>query len=198
MKRILSEFSLKVLIMNHNRMKTLLLFFILLVFVAIDSFSQEMDRKFLVIDSIYKINPFDNRVLAYSDSIVKVDTCNTSALYYKGCYYDVNGHKELAKNYYFRVIQVDSCHFEAIYNLGVLFYNESMAIMEVAVDPMTNEQFIIKLAKGYNLILLAKVFFDRAFEIYPEDKNVIEILKVIKYRMRRMKQHTLDYPITSK
>ncbi len=115
----------------------------------------------------------------------------TNAQYYsaEAHLYDKLGKTEKAKEYYKKALELDNNLFEAHYNLGVLVFNEAVALTDKA-----NE---IKNAKKYNAAkkIADKRFeeslpyIEKAYELHPEDVSIMSTLKTLYYRLQMIDKY---------
>jgi tetratricopeptide (TPR) repeat protein len=91
--------------------------------------------------------------------------------------FDVN----VAENYYKEAIEIEPDYYDAIYNLGALYINESNKIQVVANDlPLNATKEYEKLTGEANVIIRrALPYLERAYEMNPDDKETVLVLRTI-------------------
>ena len=112
------------------------------------------------------------------------DPKNLSYISAEGSLYDKMGEQEKALEIYQKCMDMDSTFFDAYYNTGVIYYNKAYQMYKDAES--------IRIAKDYGDavdaadIVLAKAlpYMEKAHQINPKDRQTLETLKTLYYRMQ--------------
>ncbi len=121
--------------------------------------------------------------ITYIDSLLKESENDQNLVFSKGLYYDKKDKVELAKYYYYQTIGLDSMHFNGYYNLGVIYYNQGVEAHNICIDPITYEEHLEIVAKGQNYYILAKVYFEKAKAINPDDQDLLDIINELSRKL---------------
>lgn len=132
----------------------------------------------------YLIADMAEEAMEYLKLAQAEDPDNLSYISAEGSLYDKMGDQEKAIETYQRCIDMDSTFFDAYYNTGVIFYNQAYEMYKEAEN--------IRIARDYGLAVdaadevLAKAlpFMEKAHAINPKDRQTMETLKTLYYRMQ--------------
>ncbi len=98
--------------------------------------------------------------------------------------YDKMGDKEKAKEKYKKAIEIDPDFFEAYYNLGVLYFNEGVALTDEANNQTDNKKYMVAKEKADDKFKEALPFIEKAHELNPDDKGIVSTLRTLYYRLK--------------
>ena len=98
--------------------------------------------------------------------------------------YDKTGDKETAKAKYKKAIEIDANFFEAYYNLGVLYFNEGVELIDIANQITDNKKYEIAKKVADDKFLEALPYIEKSHELKPEDTGIKSTLKTLSYRLK--------------
>ncbi|MDA3779653.1 MAG: tetratricopeptide repeat protein [Bacteroidales bacterium] len=130
-----------------------------------------------------------NEAFKYLEVAKKADPSNAQYYSAEAHLHDKLGETEKAKDMYKKAIELNDSLFDAYYNIGVLIFNEAVAL--------TDEANEIKDAKKYKE---AKAFSDKTFEeslpyiekaheLHPDDESILSTLKTLYYRLHMIDKY---------
>lgn len=123
-------------------------------------------------------------------AIAKQQDPNNKTFYFaEGTLYDKLGKVEEAKAAYQKALEIDPNYYDAIFNFGVLYYTQAKKLSDEAAfekDPAEaakkDEIATMELAK-------CVPYLEKALELQPNDKNLLETLQPIYYRLKMMDKY---------
>lgn len=117
-------------------------------------------------------------------AITKDDT-NPTLFFAVGTNYDQMGKFPEAEKSYKKAIELDNQYFDANYNLGALYVNQAIAIMEKANSlPLNEEKKYMQLKEEADNLLKASIpYLEKADELQPGDVYTLRTLKDIYTRL---------------
>ncbi|HSH52560.1 MAG TPA: tetratricopeptide repeat protein [Bacteroidales bacterium] len=98
--------------------------------------------------------------------------------------YDKIGESEKAKEKYKKAIELDSEFFEAYYNLGVLYFNEGVALTEEANKITDNKKYLEAKEKADDKFKESLPYIEKAQELEPGDTGIMSTLRTLYYRLK--------------
>jgi tetratricopeptide (TPR) repeat protein len=98
--------------------------------------------------------------------------------------YDKIGETEKAKEKYKKAIEIDPEFFEAYYNLGVLYFNEGVALTDEANKITDNKKYLEAKEKADAKFKEALPYIEKSHELEPNDKGIISTLRTLYYRLK--------------
>jgi len=98
--------------------------------------------------------------------------------------YDQIGEKEKAKEMYLKAIEIDPEFFDAYYNLGVLYFNEGVALTEEANKITDNQKYLEAKEKADAKFKEALPYIEKAHELNPDEMSIISTLRTLYYRLK--------------
>ncbi|MGE0076522.1 MAG: tetratricopeptide repeat protein [Bacteroidales bacterium] len=127
-----------------------------------------------------------SKIMVYMDKALSDDPNNSSLYFAKGTLYDKLNDPENAAKAYLKAIETDPKSFDAYYNLGAVYFNNGVKIVEEAnkVPAKEVEKYDALMAKAGEEYKKALPYMEKAFSINPESKDVLEALKNIYFRFR--------------
>lgn len=153
-----------------------------------DGFAKEaMMNSYIEVINLYIANNQFNPALEYLAIAVEHQPSNESLLFTQGYSFDKIGKPEEAKVSYEKVIEINPNHFDAWLNLGIQIYNKAIEMGKIANEIPTNKP------KEYDVAIVAALeqmnksvpYFERAYEINPEDSYVMNALMESYTKLRR-------------
>lgn len=117
-------------------------------------------------------------------AITKDDT-NPTLFFAVGTNYDQMGNFEEAEKNYKKAIALDNQYFDANYNLGALYVNKAIEIMEKAnALPLNEEKKYLQMKdEADNLLKTSIPYLEKADELQPGDVYTLRTLKDIYTRL---------------
>ncbi|MCB0395690.1 MAG: tetratricopeptide repeat protein [Flavobacteriales bacterium] len=108
---------------------------------------------------------------------------NEELCYNLGVVYDNLEEVDNAKTYYEKAIAMKPDYFDAIYNLGAMYYNYGVRIQNGANDIKDVKAYNKEKAKADETFKSALVYFEQAYALDPNDRNVLVSLQQIYTRL---------------
>lgn len=95
-----------------------------------------------------------------------------------------------AINYFSKVISIDSMNYSANYGIGISYYNQGADIVE-GMDPFSTDIEEIDRIQNESIALFKKgePYLKRAFQVNPNEKEVVEGLTGIYYSLNEEKEY---------
>jgi tetratricopeptide (TPR) repeat protein len=155
-------------------------------------FEKYPDSKNIVIELInYYLSAGDaEAALEYIDMAKDKDPENASLYFAEGTLHDRLGNYEEAVNAYKTAVQKDPEYFDAYYNLGVMYYNKGVELMDEAnQETEDNKAYEMKKEKADKVFQKAIPSFQKALEIKPDDLATLNNLKSLYYRFQMMDKY---------
>ena len=146
--------------------------------------------------NLINIYLFANKVdeaLKYLDLALVQDPKNSTFYSAKGKIYDdLNDDSNAIKNYEL-AISLNPDFFDANYNLGVYYYNKGVKQSEIAVAVPANEnaRYETELKKADVWFEKSLPFMEKSIQIKPGDKDTLEALKNLYYRLKMTDKYKL-------
>lgn len=154
--------------------------------LLIDGIDAFEDNNMIMVELInfYLTSNQDEKAFEYLRLAKEADPTNNSYWYVEGILYDKMGDLESAKASYKKAMELDPEYFEPYYNMGVIMFNEGVSLQDLANEIMDNKEYEIAKAKSDAAFDQALPYFEKAHELQPEDRSVLENLKVLYYRLQ--------------
>jgi tetratricopeptide (TPR) repeat protein len=113
------------------------------------------------------------------------DDKNPTIFFAVGTNYDQMGNFEEAEKAYLQAISLKADYFDANYNLGALYVNKAIEIMDKANSLPLNEekQYVALKADADALLVKSLPYLERADELQPNDQYTMRTLKDIYTRL---------------
>ncbi len=89
---------------------------------------------------------------------------------------------------YQKCIEIDSAYADAYYNLGAMYNNQAVDIIEVATELPQDaiEEYNIEKAKADELFQKALPYLEKSDELNPDNLEILQTLKQIYTRLNDM------------
>ena len=125
------------------------------------------------------------------------DPENTTFIFAEGTIYDKLDRVDEAITAYKRCIELDSSYFNAYYNLGVVYYNKAVKIIEDAQLIEDLKTYNEVMATSEDEFMNSLPYMEKAREIAPDNDvkcEVLNTLKTLYYRVKEdeKRQATID------
>ncbi|MFZ6051507.1 tetratricopeptide repeat protein [Halocola ammonii] len=101
--------------------------------------------------------------------------------YALGVVYDELEEDEKAVEAYKSALEIDPDYFDANFNLGILYYNSGVEIIQAAgeIPPSQQKKYEAEVAKAKDIFKKAVPYLEKAKELEPEDENTLRSLMAI-------------------
>jgi len=135
-----------------------------------------------------------DRIIELINKAISQEPNNSSLYFAKGTLYDRLGNEDLADSAYSKAIEIDSNYFDAYYNLGVLYFNIGVKYLEEAnkVPANETEKYDEIMENAGKEFKKAMPYMEKAREIKPDSKEVLEALKSIYFRFRNESEELMN------
>ncbi|MCC8173610.1 MAG: tetratricopeptide repeat protein [Odoribacter sp.] len=128
----------------------------------------------------------------YLDAAIAQDPNNPSFYRVKGTLYEKTEQMDKALEMYEKTLSIDPNDFIAIYNIGAIKLQEindlHREVMEIK-DVDEYNKGVIKVYEGFESVV---PYFQKAYEVNPQDSNSLLYLKELYFRLRNHKDEYLD------
>ncbi len=93
-----------------------------------------------------------------------------------------------AINYYIKTLEIDPVYFDGLYNLGVVYYNKAVDVINQAnLLPVAKQaEYDAMIAEGNATLEKALPYLEKCHELQPNDKATIVSLQNIYLRLKNM------------
>ncbi|MCK4346781.1 MAG: tetratricopeptide repeat protein [Bacteroidales bacterium] len=125
----------------------------------------------------------------YVSLAIEADPDNYSYYFAQGLLFEKMDSIEDAIKSYNKSIELKDDYFNSYYNLGALYFNRGVNLIEIANEIMDNEEYLKAKAKGDAEFAKALPYMEKGLEVNPEDVSTMETLKILYYRMKMMDKH---------
>ena len=113
------------------------------------------------------------------------DPENLSFIFAEATLYDKMGEREKAMTTYQKCIDIDPEYFNAYYNMGVMYYNEAVEMLQYADENIkTPKEYGEAVDEALEVLKEALPFMEKANSLQPEDRSTLETLKTLYYRLQ--------------
>ncbi|MBE9469300.1 MAG: tetratricopeptide repeat protein [Bacteroidetes bacterium] len=146
------------------------------------------DNNSLMIELInfYLTSNQSAEALKYLQKAIEKDPSNFSFYFAEGTLYDKLDDFDNAVKAYSKSIEIKPDYFNAQYNLGALYYNNAVKLIDSANAESDNKKYEIKKAAADKIFEKAIPYLEKAHEIDSKDMSTMESLKTLYYRMQFM------------
>ena len=146
------------------------------------------DNSSLMVELInfYLASDQSHEALKYLDKAIEKDTANYSFYFAEGTLYDKLEDFDNAVKTYSKSIEIKPDYFNAQYNLGALYFNKAVKLVDIANEENNNKKYEIKKAAADEVFKQAIPFLEKAHQIDSKDMSTMESLKTLYYRMKQM------------
>jgi tetratricopeptide (TPR) repeat protein len=117
--------------------------------------------------------------------LAKEQDPNNKTLYFvEGTLYDKLNNFDGAKAAYQKAMEMDPTYFEPTFNFAALHYNRAVKMIDDAVLEKDNKIYEQKINAAYKELENVVPMMEKAAELGPNDRSVLETLKNIYYRLK--------------
>lgn len=126
------------------------------------------------------------KVINYLDKAILADPTNASLYNAKATLYEKLPDLDKAAEAYKKAIEISPEYFDAYFNLGVMYYNQGAAKVELANKlPMEDTKGYDSLkVEADNYFKKALPYIEKSYQLQPNESVVIETLKNLYFRFR--------------
>lgn len=122
--------------------------------------------------------------IEYLDYAIAVKPNNATLYSGKAIFFDKIGEKESSIENYEKAIELDGEFFEAYYNLGVLYFNDAIALTEIANEIKDNKKYEEAKEVADNKFKESLPYLEKAYELNTEDVALANTLRNLYYRLQ--------------
>lgn len=153
-----------------------------------DGFQKHPESEILIVELInFYINSGKaNDAIMYLDKAIEQNPDNVTFYTAKGSSLEKMGKEDEAIKVYQQSIEMDETAFTPYYNLGVIFFNRGVSVMNEAsqLPPSASKEYEEKFEKGKKHLKEALPYFEKAYELNNQDVAILESLRLIYYRLQ--------------
>ncbi len=113
---------------------------------------------------------------------VEEDPNNKDLFFALGSSYDALGDFDKAEKAYKEAVDIDPSFFDAQYNLGIMYYNRAGEMQNKANSIKDFKKYDAAKAKADEMMFKGLPHIEACYEMTPNDKNILIVLKEIYYR----------------
>ena len=121
--------------------------------------------------------------LNYLDLAKQQEPDNPSFHFAEGALYERIGETEKAKESYRRSIELDPDFFDVNYNMGVVYYNEAVKMLEAANEIMDNVEYEKARDAAFEVLKKSVPYLEQAHVVNPDHPDTMETLRILYYRL---------------
>lgn len=107
---------------------------------------------------------------------IEYDPGNSTLYLVRGILNEQNGNSVDAKKDYLEALELNPNYFIAAYNLGAMFFNEAVEIMNAARDIVDNNKYAKEKDRADVIFKQSVPYYELAMEISPKDADVAQRL----------------------
>lgn len=153
-----------------------------------EGFEKNPDNEILIVELInYYIGTGNaDDAITYLDKAIGQNPDNVTFYTAKGSSLEKMGKEDNAIKVYKEAITKDSTAFTPYYNLGVIFFNRGVNVMNEAsqLPPSANKEYEQKLDEGKVHLSSALPYFEKAYALNNNEIAILESLRLIYYRLQ--------------
>ncbi len=129
-------------------------------------------------------------VLEYIKKAQETDPDDHTLYFAEGTLHDQLENAEAAEKAYKKAIELNPEFFDALFNLGALYFNNGVSLIEEAnkVPAKEVEKYDELVEKSAEEFKASIPYMERAYEVNPEHKGTIETLRNLYFRFRNQNE----------
>lgn len=158
-----------------------------------EGFEKYPDDEILIVELInfYIKEGKPEDAINYLDIAIEQNPENVSYYTAKGSTLERLGQEEKAVAVYKQAIELDKTVFTPYYNLGVIYFNRGVNVMNEATQlpPSANKEYEEKFEEGKVHLRDALPYFEKAYELNQEEVAILESLRLIYYRLQMTEKY---------
>ncbi|HOO83634.1 MAG TPA: tetratricopeptide repeat protein [Prolixibacteraceae bacterium] len=153
-----------------------------------DGFEKHPDSEILIVELInfYISSGKADDAIIYLDKAIEQNPENVTFYTAKGSSLEKMGKEDEAIKVYKQAIEMDENAFTPYYNLGVIFFNRGVSVMNEAsqLPPSASKEYEEKFEEGKKHLKEALPYFEKAYELNNQEIAILESLRLIYYRLQ--------------
>ena len=140
--------------------------------------------------NIYLSSGEREKAIELMEHAITINDTIPSLFYVIGAKYDEMGNQEEAKKNYLKSIELDPNYFDPNYNLGAMYVNEAISIIDEAnALPLNEEEKYNAMKEEANVMLKKSLpYLEKADQLSPEEKYTLQTLKDIYTRLNMVEK----------
>lgn len=156
-----------------------------------DGFEKYPGNSEIVIQLInyYLTNNQASEALEYLKIAQEKDPINISLIFAEGTLYDKQGEVEKTIATYKRCTELDPKFYDGYFNIGVVYYNYAQKLYDEANDIKNNTEYNAHVKLGDETLAKTIEPMKKCLELNPGDKDVIDVLKSVYYRLKMTEEY---------
>jgi tetratricopeptide (TPR) repeat protein len=124
------------------------------------------------------------------EDAIATDPDNKQLHYVVGTVYDNLKQYENAEKAYNKALEIDPKYFDAMYNLGALYFNKGVEIVQAANDVMDDEKYKQMQDEAKAEFEKAVPILEKCHEMQPDDRNTMMALMQLYPRIGETEKYT--------
>lgn len=157
------------------------------------SFEKYPDNETLLVELInyYIAVGKSSDAINYLDLAIQKQPDNVSYYTAKGATLERLGREEEAVDVYKQAIAKDENQYTSYYNLGVIYYNRGVNVLNDAAQlpPSATTEYDQQIEKGNEFLKLALPYIEKAYSIDSTEVAILESLRLIYYRLKMTEKY---------
>jgi tetratricopeptide (TPR) repeat protein len=127
--------------------------------------------------------------LRYLELAEKKESSNPSIYFAKGTLFEKVGEDEKALQAYKQALEIDPDYFNAHFNIGALHYNNAVELYDIANSKEDLDEYNAAKAVADKELAKTLPYMEKAHELRPNDRPVLETLQTVYYRLQMMDKY---------
>ncbi len=150
-----------------------------------EGFERYPDDNALLVDLVnfYIHSQNEEEALNYLQLAKEQEPDNATFHYAEGALYDQMGELDKAEEAYYRSLELDPDFFNTNYNLGLVYFNRAVKMLEAANEIMDNREYEKARDEAFEVLAEAIPYLEHAHSLNPGDEPTMETLRIIYYRL---------------
>lgn len=153
-----------------------------------EGFEKYPDSEVLIVELInyYISTGSADDAIVYLDKAIEQNPENVTFYTAKGSSLEKMGKENDAIKVYNEAVKIDPKAFTPYYNLGVIYFNRGVTVMNEATQlpPSASKEYEEKFEEGKKHLKEALPFFEKAYELNNQEVAILESLRLIYYRLQ--------------
>ncbi len=121
--------------------------------------------------------------LDYLELAKQQEPDNPSFHFAEGALFERLGKGDKAKEAYKRSIELDPDFFDVNYNMGVIYYNEAVRMLEEANEIVDNVEYEEARKEAFDVLRKSIPYMEQAHVVDPDHRETMETLRILYYRL---------------
>jgi len=156
-----------------------------------EGFERYPDTSLILIEIVnYYLTAGDaEKGLQYLELAEEKEATNPSIYFAKGTLFEKVGEDEKALVAYKQALEIDPEYYNAHFNIGALYYNNAVELYDVANSKEDLDEYNAAKAIADEELRKTLPPMEKAHEIKPDDRAVLETLQTVYYRLQMMEKY---------